>query len=261
MLTVQRRGPVVEVQLDRPDVRNAFAPPMIEALTMWARQAGDDPATRVVVLSGAGATFCAGADLRWMREMRHSDEATNVDDASRLADMFEALAAVPCPVVARVQGAAIGGGAGLLAVCDHVVAADDTRIAFPEVRIGLLPAVIAPYVGRRIGWAACRSLFLTGRRVTAIEGQRLGLVHDVVAADALDTAVAQVVDEMLSGASSAQRATKALLARLEPRDVAGRALTVAAIAAQRVTPEGQEGLSAFLERREPAWRTPTPDAS
>lgn len=260
MLTIQRRGPLVEVQLNRPDVRNAITPQMIEELSTWARDASRDVTTRVVVLSGAGPAFCAGADLHWMRAMRQYDESANLHDAGALADMFEALAAVPCPIVARVQGAAIGGGAGLLAVCDHVVAADDARLAFPEVHIGLLPAVIAPYVARRIGWSACRSLFLTGRRIRAAEAQRIGLVHDVAPAGALDAAVDEAVHDILSGSPSAQRAAKRLLAGLESGVEDARALAVSAIAAQRVTPEGQEGLTAFLERREPAWRTARSDA-
>lgn len=261
MLTIARRGAIVEVQLNRPEVRNAFAPPMIDALTRWAREAAEDTSLRAAVLSGAGPAFCAGADLRWMREMRDYDEAANLGDAGALAAMFDALADVPCPLVARLQGAAIGGGGGLLAVCDHVVAAEDAVVAFTEVHIGLLPAVIAPYVMRRIGSSAARSLFLTGRRITAAQAQRLGLVHDVVANDDLDMAVARVVDEVLRGAPSAHRATKRLLASLDATSPEVAARTVLAIATQRVAEEGQEGLSAFLERREPSWRTSTPDAS
>lgn len=257
MLTVHRRADVVEVQLTRPEARNAFAPPMIDALTVWARSTSNEDGTRVAVLLGAGPVFCAGADIGWMREMRKYDARRNEEDAARLADMFEALAAVPFPVIARVHGAAIGGGSGLLAVCDHVVSSDAASFGFTEVRIGLLPAVIAPYVARRLGWSATRSLFLTGRRISAAEAQRVGLVHDIVPADALDAAVGRVVDDVLCGAPSAQRATKTLLTRLEQGHLSPRDLTIAAIAAQRVSPEGQEGLAAFLERRHPAWRPAT----
>ncbi len=253
MLTLHRRAAVIEVQLTRPEVRNAFAPPMIDALTAWARSAASDSAARVAVLSGAGPVFCAGADIGWMREMRAYDERRNQEDAARLADMFEALSAVPFPLIARVHGAALGGGSGLLAACDHVVAADDAIFGFTEVRLGLLPAVIAPYVARRLGWSAARSLFLTGRRISATEARRAGLVHDVVPAGDLDAAVARAVDDVMRGAPSAQRATKALFTQLEEGAASPRDLTIAAIAAQRVSPEGQEGLAAFLERRDPLW--------
>ena len=257
MLTLQRRAAVIEVQLTRPEFRNAFAPPMIEALTGWARSTVSDADARVAVLSGAGPVFCAGADIGWMREMRTCDAQRNREDAARLADMFEALAAVPFPLIARVHGAAIGGGAGLLAACDHVVAADDAILGFTEVRIGLLPAVIAPYVARRLGWSAARSLFLTGRRISATEARQVGLVHDVVPAGDLDAAVARAVDDMLRGAPSAQRATKALFTSLEEGTTSPRDLTIAAIAAQRISAEGQEGLAAFLERRDPVWHPGT----
>lgn len=253
MLTITRQDAVVEVEMNRPEVRNAFAPPMIEALTAWARGAAADATIRVVVMSGAGPVFCAGADLGWMRETRDYDRARNLADAERLAEMFDALDRLPMPLVARVHGAALGGGAGLLAVCDHVVATETTRIGFTEVRMGLLPAVIAPFVARRIGWSACRSLFLTGRRIDAVEAARLGLVHEAVAADALREATSQVVSDLLQGAPSAQRETKRLVAALSAGDRETRALTTEAIARQRVSPDGQEGLTAFLEKRAAAW--------
>lgn len=255
MLTIKRSGDIVSVQLNRPEVRNAFAPPLIRSLTSWARDAAADAGTRVAVLAGTGPVFCAGADLGWMQQMRGYDEARNLEDAGELADLFEALAQVPFPLVARAQGAALGGGAGLLAVCDHVVASSDLVVGFTEVRIGLLPAVIAPFVTRRIGWSAARSLFLTGRRIGAVDAQRIGLLHDVVPAAELDDRVAQVVDEFRAGAPEAQRATKRLLAQLEagpPADT--RDATTLAIARQRVSQEGQEGLAAFLEKRRAAWQ-------
>lgn len=254
MLTIQRSGDVVAVEIDRPEVRNAFAPPLIRSLTRWAREAATDTATRVAVLKGSGPVFCAGADLAWMQEVRGYDEAGNLADAGELADLFEALASVPFPLVGRAQGAAIGGGAGLLAVCDHVIASSDLMVAFTEVRIGLLPAVIAPFVTRRIGWSAARSLFLTGRRFGAAEAQRIGLVHDVVPAAEIDDRVSHVVDELRAGAPEAQRATKRLLAQLESGTADPRQATTMAIARQRVSEEGQEGLAAFLEKRRAAWQ-------
>lgn len=253
MLTVEHTGDVVFVRMDRPEVRNAFAPPLVRALTDWARDAAQDASTRVAVLTGTGPVFCAGADLAWMQEMRAYDEGRNLDDAGALADMFEALAQVPFPLVARAQGAAIGGGAGLLAICDHVVAASDLVVGFTEVRIGLLPAVIAPFVTRRIGESAARSLFLTGRRIGAAEAQRIGLLHDVVPAAELNDRVARVVAELRAGAPRAQRATKQLLAQIVPAAEV-RAATTQAIAHQRVSDEGQEGLAAFFDKRPPAWQ-------
>lgn len=253
MLAVQRHDDVVHVRLDRPEVRNAFAPPLIAALTDWARESHGSAGVRAAVLSGAGKAFCAGADLTWMRESRAYGEADNLADAERLADLFEALARVPFPLVGRVHGAALGGGAGLLAVCDHVVVTADATIGFSEVRLGLIPAVIAPFVARRIGWSAARSLFLTGRRFDGTEAVRLGLAHEVVDAAALDAAVAAVLDDLHKGAASAHAAIKVLLGALEgePHDV--RLLTTAAIARQRVSADGQEGLTAFLEKRPPSW--------
>lgn len=253
MLTVHRHADVIDVRLDRPEVRNAFAPPLIAALTTWARESQGDTGVRAAVLSGAGPVFCAGADLTWMRESRTYNEARNLADAEQLADMFDALARLPFPLVGRVHGAALGGGAGLLAVCDLVVAAADTVIGFSEVRLGLLPAVIAPFVARRIGWSACRSLFLTARRIDGHEARRIGLVHDVVSVEALDAAVDRVVDELRGGAPSAHAAVKTLLGALEKGPDDWRRLTTTAIAKQRVSAEGQEGLSAFLDKRRPAW--------
>lgn len=254
MLTIDRAGDVRFVRLNRPEVRNAFAPPLVHALTAWAHDAAADTSVRVAVLTGEGPVFCAGADLGWMQEMRAYDEARNLEDAGALADMFEALARVPFPLVARAHGAAIGGGAGLLAVCDHVVGTSDLVVGFTEVRLGLLPAVIAPFVLRRIGESAARSLFLTGRRIGATEAHRIGLLHDVVPAASLDDSVAQVVAELRDGAPSAQRATKGLLAQLATEAADVRGLTTRAIASQRVSPEGQEGLAAFFEKRPAAWQ-------
>ncbi len=253
MLTIHRESEVVSVTLDRPSVRNAINPGLIDALTTWARDVRHDDTARVAVLRGSGPAFCAGADVGWMRDMREFDEARNLEDARAIANLFESLAAVPFPIVGRLHGAALGGGAGLLAICDHVVAADDAAVGFTEARIGILPAVIAPFVVRRIGWSACRSLFLTARRIGMIEAQRIGLVHDVVPADDLDAGVARVVDDLLAGAPSALRRTKALLAALEADMQDARNLTTMAIAQQRVSPEGQEGLRAFLEKRQPSW--------
>ena len=256
-LRIERHGAQLHWTLDRPDVRNALDDRLIATLRDEALALAHDPGVDVLVIAGAGAAFCAGADLAWMRRMRDHDEARNMDDAMVVAEMFHAIASLPMPVVARVHGAALGGGSGLLAIADVVVAADDVQIGFTEARVGILPATIAPYVVRRIGLAAARTLFLRAQRISATEALRIGLVDALCAPDALDAAVQTVLDDLAHGASSAHRATKALLARLAPLpDAAERALTAEAIARQRVSDDGQEGLRAFLEKRPPAWMRP-----
>jgi methylglutaconyl-CoA hydratase len=253
-LRVERRGDEAWLTLNRPDVRNALDDVLIAALQDEARALAADAGVRVVVLSGEGPAFCAGADLAWMRRMRDYDEARNLEDALAVADLFHALASLPMPLVARVHGAALGGGSGLLAVSDLVIAADDTQLGFTEARVGILPATIAPYVVGRIGLAAARAHFLRADRFTAAEGHRLGLVDDVVTASALDDTLRERLDELALGAASAHRATKALLQQVMPLpDAASRRTTAEAIARQRVSADGQEGLRAFLERRPPRW--------
>ncbi|WP_291984946.1 enoyl-CoA hydratase-related protein [Luteitalea sp.] len=258
-LQVERRGGEVWWTLDRPEVRNALDDALVATLRDEARRVATDASVRVVVLSGAGASFCAGADLGWMRRMRDYDDARNLEDALAVADLFHALASLPMPLVARVHGAALGGGSGLLAVSDLVVARDDTVLGFTEARVGILPATIAPYVIRRIGIAAARTLFLRAHRLSAGEALRLGLVDDVCGADRLDAVLRERLDELALGAASAHRATKALLGALAPLpDAAERRLTAEAIARQRVSEDGQEGLRAFLERRPPSWHATEP---
>lgn len=254
-LQVERRGSEVWWTLDRPDVRNALDDSLIATMLDAARALAADASVGVLVLAGAGASFCAGADLAWMRRMRDYDEQRNLDDAAAVADLFHAIASLPMPVVARVHGAALGGGAGLLAASDIVIAADDTQVGFTEARVGILPATIAPYVIRRIGIAAARTLFLRAHRMSAVEAHRLGLVDEICPIADLDTVVRQRLDEIALGAPSSHRATKALLAALAPLpDAAQRRLTAEAIARQRVSDDGQEGLRAFLERRTPSWQ-------
>lgn len=260
-LDVERRGDEIWWTLNRPEVRNALDDTLIATLRDEARAVATDSSVRAVVLTGAGPAFCAGADLGWMRRMREYDETRNLDDAVAVAEMFHALASLPMPLVARVQGAALGGGAGLLAVSDLAIAADDTQIGFTEARVGILPATIAPYVIRRVGIAAARTLFLRAHRLNAPEAWRLGLVDETCPSGALDDVLRQRLDELALGAASAHRATKALLARLAPLPDAGqRRLTAEAIARQRVSADGQEGLRAFLEKRPPSWVRPSRDA-
>ncbi len=206
------------------------------------------------MLEGAGPTFCAGADLDWMRRMAGFNHDQNVDDATEMARMFQALDRLPVPVIGRVHGAALGGGAGLVAICDIVVAAEQTIFGFTEVRLGLIPAVIAPFVVAKIGRSATRELFLTAERFDPARAHTLGLVHKIVPEHELDAAVAGYAREIMQGAPGALCAAKQLLSeigRRGPSDVAS--LCVEAIASRRVSAEGQEGIKAFLEKRKPAW--------
>lgn len=247
-------GPTTTITLNRPDVRNALNDESFRELTAWARDVRGDGSIRAVVLRGAGAVFSAGADLQWMSRMAGYTREQNLADAHDAAMMFQALDALPVPVIGRIHGAALGGGAGLAAICDVVVAADDALFGFTEVTLGILPAMISPYVVRKIGISAARELCLNGARFSAARAREIGLVHEVVPAAELDAAVARQVALFRKAAPSAVAATKRLL-----NDVAGRrpgdvlALTVDAIAAQRVSPEGQEGMRAFLERTTPGW--------
>ena len=252
-LTVERQGPVERVTLNRPDVRNAFNERVIAELTAWAESAHHNP-PRVAVLSGAGKVFSAGADAAWMAKMAGYTHDENVRDARAGASMFLAINTIPAIVIGRIHGAALGGGSGLAAVCDVVVAEDRTIFGFTETKLGILPAMISPYVLQKIGASAARELFLTGMRFDAVKAKLIGLVHDVVAAEALDAAVEKYVAEALSASPTAVARSKALIPRVldrPPGEVMD--ITAEAIAAQRVSPEGQEGLTAFLHKRTPAW--------
>lgn len=252
-LTLEQTGHVVRVTLNRPDVRNALDDESIAELTRWARSV-DTTTARVAVLAGAGQVFCAGADLAWMSRMVAYSHEDNVRDARALAAAFEALDTLPCPLIGRVHGAALGGGAGLAAVCDVVVAADDAVFGFTEAKLGILPAVIAPYSIAKIGQSAARELFLTAARFSALRAREIGLVHAVVPASDLDTTIDAYVHELLTSGPEAVAGAKALI-----RAVAGRLqadvsdLTAQTIARHRVSAEGQEGMRAFLAKRRPSW--------
>jgi methylglutaconyl-CoA hydratase len=247
-------GPVTTVTLNRPEVRNAFNEELVAELTDWARGVPADGSVRAVVLQGAGYVFCAGADLQWMSKMAGYSREENLEDARRAASMYYALDSLPVPLIGRIHGAALGGGAGLAAVCDVVVSTADAVFGFTEVVLGIVPAMISPYVVRKTGMSAARELCLTGARFSASRAQEIGLVHDVVPTEELDQTVERRVQEFRKAAPSAIAVTKRLL-----RDVYGRrpgdvmALTVDAIANQRVSPDGQEGMRAFLEKRPASW--------
>jgi methylglutaconyl-CoA hydratase len=252
-LQIDQNGPVVRVILNRPDVRNAFNEQLIADLTAWAESVSVGHA-RVAVLSGAGKVFCAGADLTWMSKMVGYSRDENVRDAREMARMFEALDSLPIPLIGRIHGAALGGGAGLAAVCDIVVASEDTIFGFTEVKLGILPAVISPYALAKIGRSAARELFLTGARFSAARAREIGLVHAIGTDGEIDRIVAKYVTDLLTSGPQAVGAAKRMIARVmasSEADVAG--LTSSAIAEQRVSPEGQEGMRAFLEKRPPSW--------
>jgi methylglutaconyl-CoA hydratase len=249
-------GTVATVTLARPDSHNALNSELIEELTRCFEEISDDEGVRVVVLAGEGRSFCAGADIAYMRETADFSYEENLEDARRLAMMFWTIDECPKPVVVKVQGAAMGGGAGLVAVADVAVVDAQARFAFSEVRLGIAPASIAPFVVRKIGVSHARSLFLTGERFEADRAREIGLAHEVVSGDELDAAVEEKVQALLSGGALAQATIKALLRRLEttePMEAPG--LTSRVISELRTGEEGQEGLAAFLEKREPRWRT------
>ena len=253
-LTVERNGPVERATLNRPDVRNAFNEHVIADLTSWAKRAHDDRSLRVVVLAGAGKVFSAGADAGWMAKMAAYSHDDNVRDARAGAEMFLAINTIPAIVIGRIQGAALGGGSGLAAVCDIVVTEDSAIFGFTETKLGILPAMISPYVLQKIGASAARELFLTGARFDAAKAKAIGLVHEVIPAAELDAAVDRYVGEALSASPTAVARAKGLIPNVlgrNPADVIG--ITADAIASQRVSKEGQEGLKSFLEKRMPAW--------
>jgi len=254
VLRVVREGARARVVLARPGVRNAFNAELIARLREAFEALGADASVRVVILEGEGKTFCGGADIGWMRGALELDEDANVRDAEAMADMFRAIDRCPKPVIVRVQGAAIAGGAGLCAVADAVVAEDTATFGFTETKLGIIPAVIVPFVLMKIGVSHARRFFLSGERFDAQRAQAIGLVHELAGIDALDGTVDAIADEFDTAGPQAIAAAKALIpAVLATSYDDARALTARAIARQRVTVEAQEGLRAFLERRAASW--------
>jgi len=256
-LRVTRDGPLARVTLARPEVRNAFNAELIAELrTAFETLAAEPPdALRGVVLAGEGSVFCAGADVDWMRGAIDLSVEENERDAAAMQAMFVAIDECPVPVVARVQGAALGGGMGLCAVADIVVASADSSFAFTETKLGIIPAVISTFVVPKIGQSHARALFLTGQRFDAEHARLIGLVHDVVPGpDALDDRIGEVLTELRSAGPTATREAKALVRELRDMGASdARTEAVRRIARQRTMQEGREGLSAFVEKRRPAW--------
>ena len=250
---------VAEVWLNRPAVRNAFNDGVIGELTSAFNALGADPKLRAIVLGGHGKSFCAGADLSWMRAMADYSWEENRADAARLAEMLWTIWSCPLPVVGRIHGDCYAGGVGLAAVCDVLVAAEGVQFCLSEARLGLLPATIGPYVVRALGEQASRRYFATAERFDATQAHALGFVHEVVAPDAIDAKVAEIVAALVANAPAAVKACKRLV-----KDVAGRPIdatlredTARRIADIRASAEGREGVQAFLNKRDPAWRSAT----
>ena len=247
---------VAEVWLNRPDVRNAFNDEVIAELTAAFAQLARDAQVRVVVLSGRGKAFCAGADLNWMRAMADYSWEQNREDAQRLADMLWTLDQCPVPVVGRVQGDCYAGGMGLAAICDVLVASRNVTFCLSEARLGLLPATISPYVVRAMGPQAARRYFVTAERFSAAQAHAMGLVHELCEPEALDAKVAEIVATLVANGPAAVKACKQLV-----RDVAGQELTEALraetarrIADIRASSQGKEGVQSFLGKRSPNWQ-------
>jgi methylglutaconyl-CoA hydratase len=250
-LTTEERG-ISRITIARPERKNAFDASLIAQLTDAVGRV--DRSARAVVLQSEGDTFCAGADVEWMRSMAEYSLDQNIADSTALAKMFRALYDLEMPLVARVQGAAIGGGAGLVAVADIAVASTDASFAFTETRLGILPAVVSPYVVRKVGPARATALFVTGSRIDAKRAHEIGLVERLVEPSDLDAAVGRVLDAIVSGGPKAVNAAKRLVREVEGKRIDEVAdLTVKRIAEIRVSHEGQEGLRAFLEKRDPRW--------
>ena len=251
-ITVERshQDKIVTITMRRPEVHNAFNKQLILDLIAAFTELVTDTQLHAVVLTGEGSSFSAGADLNMMRESAVFTHEQNMDDALRLADLFDTINNFPCPVVARVNGTAMGGGLGLIAVCDIVIAVESARLAFSEVKLGIAPAIISPYVVRKIGETHARVLFVTGERFTSMYAHQIGLVHIVTKPEDLDAAVSKTVSELLSGGPQAIRACKALALNVGQMDRdSARTYTAETIAELRVSAEAQERLRAFLERR------------
>jgi methylglutaconyl-CoA hydratase len=255
LVTERHADGSARITLNRPEIHNSIDDRLIAELTAALAALGHDDGVRVVVLTGSGKSFSAGADLNWMRRTSTCGEAENLADARALAKLMATLNELPKPTIARVNGAALGGGTGLVACCDIVIASSHAMFGTTEVRLGLIPAVIGPYVVAAIGVRQARRLMLTGERIGAGEAARIGLVHEIVAADELDAATATVLDDLLKGGPHALAAAKRLV-----HDLAGRPIepeliddTARRIAALRATAEAREGVAAFLEKRPANW--------
>ena len=254
-LDIERSGQVATVWMNRPEVFNAFNEQLIDDLNAACLALDADPSVRVVVLAGRGKHFSAGADLNWMRRAALGSEADNLEDARRFARMLRTLSSLSKPTIARIQGAALGGGTGLAAACDMAVASSDAVFSTSEVKFGIIPAVISPYVLRAIGPRHALRYFQSAERISAERALAIGLINEVSPVDGLDAALNALVEPLLAGAPTAQKAAKELIAAVhgQPIDDDLMEATAQRIARQRATVEGRDGVAAFLDKRPPAW--------
>ena len=254
-LEVNREKGVARVWLNRPDVRNAFNDQMIKELTQIFIDLASDDSCRVIVLGGKGSVFCAGADLNWMKKMATYTQAQNQSDAEKLSEMLDLLYRIPKPTIARVHGHAFAGGMGLVSACDIAVASTKTQFCLSEVKLGLIPATIGPYVFNSLGFRAARRYMLSGERFSSHEAYRIGFVHEVVEQEEIDAKTDTLIGELISGGANAHRETKLLIEQIH-QSTLDRSLimdTASRIARIRTSDEGQEGIRSFLEKRPPSW--------
>jgi methylglutaconyl-CoA hydratase len=252
----ETRGSVVKVILNRPKVHNAFNDNMITELLKVFRKLHEARDVRVVIFTGEGKSFCAGADLNWMKSVKDYSFEENLRESLDISELMYSIYSLPLPTIARVNGAAVGGGMGFVATCDIAVAASDARFSLSEVKLGLVPACISPYVIRKAGEGACREFMLTGERLTAEKAMRLGLVNEVVEPAELDNAVLGIVERLISSGPTAIAICKELLRKVPAMSLEeAKRMTAEAIANLRGSDEGQEGMRAFLEKRKPRWST------
>ena len=253
-LRLERAGPIARVVLSRPEIRNAFDDLMIAELHEAFRELRDDEGVRVVVLTGEGNSFCAGADLHWMKRVIEYSREESYKDSLRLAEMLEAIYDCPKPVIGRINGPAVGGGTGLVAVCDIAIGSDEAWFAFSETRLGLVPAVISPYLMKRMGESRLREFFLTGRRFSAAAAVEMGLLNSAAPPDQQDARVDETVKHLVAGGPHALAKSKKLLSDISGGDLAiHQNYTAKLITELRLSEEGQQGMSAFLEKRKPPW--------
>jgi len=248
-------GVVATVTLNRPEVRNAFNDEVIAELTQIFADLGQDPQVRAIVLAASGPAFCAGADLNWMRRMADYTDAENLADAAQLAEMLRVIYTCPKPTVARIQGDVVAGGMGLVATCDMAVSVDTAHFCLSEVKLGLYPATISPYVIRAMGARAAHRYFLTAERFDAAEALRIGFVHAVVPAEQLDDQVAQMTKALVNASPNAVKECKTLLQDVAGKDIDATLIahTVNGIASIRASSQGKEGVQSFLQKRKPNW--------
>ncbi|MCP2520467.1 enoyl-CoA hydratase/isomerase family protein [Candidatus Aminicenantes bacterium AC-335-A11] len=250
----EEKNQVAKISLNRPEVHNAFNKIMVEELSFAFNEIAKNSKIRVVILTGEGKSFCAGADLNWMREIVNYSYDENLEEAMQIAELLYLIYSLPKPTIARVNGTTIGGGTGLMCACDIIIASEKAKFGLSEVKLGLVPAVISPYVIKRIGEASARRYFLTGERLTAEEALKIGLVNTVVSDEKLDSEVERITNFLLTSGPNAIANCKELLIKIPGMNLEeAKAYTAKMIADLRISEEGQEGMSAFLEKRKPKW--------